>query len=97
MWVHANLVFGKENRISHLANIVVKRTCTDELPLCVYLAGNLNTKVSHRDGMLESSRSHFAQSAQQLVVGVGKLEHRYRRYETEELFNNQHQRISKEQ
>ena len=97
MRVYASLVLGEESRVEHLADVVIECAGTHQLALRTDSVGYFRGKVSHRDGVLESSRGDLAEPAQQLVVRIRQLEHRHRRDESEGLLDHQHQRIGEEE
>ena len=74
VWVVPCLVLGEENRVGHLSNVVIERSCAHQQTVRLYAVGNFGCQVAHGDGMLEGARCHFAQVAQQAFVGVGEFE-----------------------
>ena len=94
--IDARLVFGEEDGVFHLANVVIEGTGTHQLALRAYLVGYLRGQVAHCYAVLEGARSLLAELAQEGVVGVRQLEEGHRRDKSKGLFYDQHERISKQ-
>ena len=95
--VHTGLVLREESRISHLSYVVIQCAGTHQLPFGSNLIGHLRGEVSNHDTVLECSRRHLTETAQQLVVSIAELKERYRRDKAEGLLHYEHQRIGEEQ
>ena len=63
VWVDACLILGKECRVEHLTNIMIKRTRTYQLALCTDSTGYFCGKITNCDRVLEGTRSNLTESA----------------------------------
>ena len=95
--IDASLILGEEHGVLHLAYVVIERAGTHEQGVGSDLVGNLGGEVTHGDGVLEGAGGYLGEVAQQAAVGVGKLEERHARHESEHLLYDVHHRISDEQ
>lgn len=95
--IDTSLVFGKEYRIGHLADVMIERTGTYQQTVGMNTVGNFGSHVSHGDGMLEGARSYLAQVSEQSLVGVGKLEECHVGDESKQLFDEVHQWVGEQQ
>lgn len=95
--IDTSLVFGKEYRIGHLADVMIERTGTYQQTVGMNTVGNFGSQVSHGDGMLEGARSYLAQVSEQSLVGVGKLEECHVGDESKHLLDEVHHRVGEQQ
>lgn len=95
--IDTSLVFGKEYRIGHLADVMIERTGTYQQTVGMNTVGYFGSQVSHGDGMLEGARSYLAQVSEQSLVGVGKLEECHVGDESKHLLDEVHHRVGEQQ
>ena len=95
--IHARLVLGEKRWIQHLADVMIERPCSGQLGLGTDFVGHLCGEVRNLHGVVERSLCHFTHLTEYRVVGVRELDQRNTGGEAEELFNEIHQRIGKEQ
>ena len=71
-----DLVFDKIHRMIHLADVVVERSGSRYQCVAANLVNTLFGQIGYLQRMLKSTRSAHAKLAQQLAVGIRKLQQR---------------------
>ena len=90
------LVFGKECRIYHLANVMIEGSRTHQSAVGSNLIGYLRSQITHCDGMLECARRHLTEVAQQPLIGVRQFYERDNGDKSKRLLHKKHQRIGQQ-
>ena len=70
MGVHSGLVFGKESRIFHFADVMIQCSGTYQLAFGSDTYRSFSSQIGHLHGVLEGTRNSFGHSSQQIIVDV---------------------------
>ena len=70
----AVLVLGEEDGILQLADVVIERSCADELCLAPYFVGHVGCQVRHLHAVVESAVGLLRKPAQEGIVDVLQLD-----------------------
>ena len=95
--IDTGLVFGEEDGVLHLSDVVIERAGTHQLRVGTDAVGDGRGKVAHHDGVLEGSGSFFRQLAHQVFRSVRQFDERHVGGEAEHLLDTPHQGVGKEQ
>ena len=94
MGIDTMLIFSKENRVGHLAYVVIHRSGAHQQRVRTDFTGSVGGKRGHGHGMLERARALVAELSQQGRVAVRYFHKGHVGYESEYALYQEHQHVS---
>ena len=92
--LHADLVLHEEERVCHLAYVVIEGTCADKERMCANDFRSFGSQVRDLHGVLERTRGFLRQGVQELGVDIREFNQSKRRDETEHFLKGEDESVA---